>query len=154
MFPAVADSDVGLLPRVREEAGPHRRIFHAHGADGFGPPFFDDFCAQLRARLFIPAPTLPHISGDIAHDPLRPHRLRVFVRCASAPAGRVGSVKDAVDPNCTPTKVATGAAMTATVGVGNRCDVGQTARDTAGINGKVDAVKGRNDTNPVKKLKT
>jgi len=62
-------------------------------------------------------------------------------------------VKDAVDPNCTPTKISTGADMTATVGVGNRCDVGETARDTAGLNGKVDDVKGRNGYNPLKKLK-
>ncbi len=67
---------------------------------------------------------------------------------ASAHAGGIGSVKDAVDPNCTPTKAAKGAAMKATVGVGNRCDVGETARDSVGVDGK-----GRNDAKPVKKLK-
>ncbi|PKM09705.1 MAG: hypothetical protein CVV17_00055 [Gammaproteobacteria bacterium HGW-Gammaproteobacteria-7] len=72
---------------------------------------------------------------------------------ASAHAGGIGSVKDAVDPNCTPTKAAKGAAMKATVGVGNRCDVGETVRDTVGVDGKVDDVKGRNDAKPVKKLK-
>jgi hypothetical protein len=60
--------------------------------------------------------------------------------------GAVGKAKDAVDPDCTATKAAKGAAMKATVGVGNRCDVGETARDVTGIDGK-----GKKDDGPIKK---
>ena len=51
------------------------------------------------------------------------------------------AAKDAVDPNCTPSKAAKGAAMKATVGVGNRCGVAETARDATGVDGKVNDVK-------------
>ena len=56
----------------------------------------------------------------------------------AAPAfddGPVAKAKDAVDPDCTPGKAAKGAAMKATVGVGNRCGVAETVRDTAGVDG-------------------
>ena len=49
--------------------------------------------------------------------------------------GPAGKVKAAVDPDCTPAKAAKGAAMKATVGVGNRCDAAETARDAAGVDG-------------------
>ena len=52
-------------------------------------------------------------------------------------AGPVKSAKEAVDPDCTPAKAAKRAASKATVGVAvNRCDAGETARDTAGVDGK------------------
>jgi hypothetical protein len=38
-----------------------------------------------------------------------------------------------IDPDCTPGKAAKGAAQRATVGVGNRCKAGETAKDTLGI---------------------
>jgi hypothetical protein len=42
--------------------------------------------------------------------------------------------KDAVDPDCTVGEAVKGTATKAIVGVrGNRCDVGETARDTLGI---------------------
>lgn len=47
-----------------------------------------------------------------------------------------GKAKDAVDPNCTTQKAVKGAAMKATVGVGNRCGVAETARDVTGVDGK------------------
>jgi hypothetical protein len=50
--------------------------------------------------------------------------------------GPIAKAKNAVDPDCTPTKAAKGAAMKATVGIGNRCGVAETARDTAGVDGK------------------
>jgi hypothetical protein len=66
-----------------------------------------------------------------------------FIRAAvlaaaasSAAAGPLGKAKDAVDPDCTPAKAAKGAAQRAVVGVGNRCDVGETARDVTGVDGK------------------
>ena len=49
--------------------------------------------------------------------------------------------KDVADPNCTVSKAAKGAAMKSTVGVGNRCGVGETARDVTGTDGKVKDVK-------------
>lgn len=51
------------------------------------------------------------------------------------------AAKDAVDPNCTPSKAAKGAAMKATVGVGNRCSMAETARDAAGVDGKAKDAK-------------
>lgn len=49
--------------------------------------------------------------------------------------------KDAVDPNCTVEKAAKGAAMKATVGVGNRCGAAETARDVTGVDGKGKDIK-------------
>jgi hypothetical protein len=48
--------------------------------------------------------------------------------------GIVDKAKDAVDPDCTVGKAVKGAATKAVVGIrGNRCDAGETARDTLGI---------------------
>lgn len=44
--------------------------------------------------------------------------------------------QDAIDPDCTAQKAAKGAAMKATVGVGNRCGAAETAKDVAGVDGK------------------
>ena len=54
---------------------------------------------------------------------------------APARADGIGSrAKDAIDPDCSVAKAARGAATKAVVGVrSNRCDVGETARDTLGI---------------------
>lgn len=60
---------------------------------------------------------------------------------AAAETNVTGAVKDAVDPNCTAQKAAKGAAMKATVGVGNRCGVAETARDVSGVDGKAKDVK-------------
>jgi hypothetical protein len=58
-------------------------------------------------------------------------------------AGPVGMVKDAVDPDCNVAKAARGAATKAVVGVrGNRCDAGETMRDTLGID---DRDRGKKD---------
>ena len=54
----------------------------------------------------------------------------------AADAGPLDKAKNAVDPDCTPAKAAKGAAMRATVGVGNRCDVAETARDVTGLDGR------------------
>jgi Na+/H+-translocating membrane pyrophosphatase len=52
----------------------------------------------------------------------------------AASAGPLEKAKDAVDPDCTIGKAAKGAATKAVVGVrGNRCGVGETARDTLGV---------------------
>jgi hypothetical protein len=48
-------------------------------------------------------------------------------------AGPVEKAKGAVDPDCDVGKAARGAATKAVVGVGNRCGVGETTRDTLGI---------------------
>ena len=66
-----------------------------------------------------------------------------------AMAGPLEKAKDAVDPDCTVTKAARGAATKAVVGVrGNRCDVGETTRDTLGVDDR-DRDK---DDGPLKKL--
>jgi hypothetical protein len=67
--------------------------------------------------------------------------LALGLLAGGASAGPLDRAKNAVDPDCTPGKAAKGAAMRATVGVGNRCDVGETARDVTGIDDRVD---GRN----------
>lgn len=59
----------------------------------------------------------------------------------NADAGPVSAAKDAVDPDCTVGKAAKGAAERATVGVGNRCKPGETARDAVGLDGKKDRDK-------------
>lgn len=64
---------------------------------------------------------------------------------AAAHAGPVEKTKNAIDPDCTVAKAAKGAAERATVGVGNRCKAGETARDTLGIDGK-----GKKKDGPVK----
>lgn len=51
------------------------------------------------------------------------------------------AVKEAIDPDCDAGKAVKGAAMKATVGVGNRCGVAETAKDTAGVDGKAKDVK-------------
>ena len=66
-------------------------------------------------------------------------------------AGPIEKTKEAVDPNCDVGKAAKGAAMKATVGVGNRCGVGETTRDTLGIDDK--GGKKKDDGGPVKKLR-
>lgn len=52
-----------------------------------------------------------------------------------------GKAADAVDPDCTVEKAVKGAAMKATVGVGNRCDTAETARDVTGVDGVAKDVK-------------
>jgi hypothetical protein len=68
-------------------------------------------------------------------------------------AGGVGSrAKDALDPDCTVTKAARGAATKAVVGVrSNRCDAGETMRDTLGIDDRDHGKK--DDDGPLKKLR-
>ncbi len=66
----------------------------------------------------------------------------VFVASGAAAENKLtGKAKDAVDPECTTQKAVKGAAMKATVGVGNRCGVAETARDVAGVDGKGKEVK-------------
>lgn len=67
--------------------------------------------------------------------------LCLLAGAAAADTKVTGAVKDAVDPNCTAQKAAKGAAMKATVGVGNRCGVAETARDVSGVDGKAKDVK-------------
>ena len=62
-----------------------------------------------------------------------------------ATAGPLDKAKNAVDPDCTPGKAAKGAAMKATVGIGNRCGVAETARDVSGVDDRVDGRKGGKD---------
>ena len=58
----------------------------------------------------------------------------MLVLSTPASAGPLEKAKDAVDPDCTIGKAAKGAARKATIGVrGNRCDLGETTRDTLGI---------------------
>ncbi len=49
--------------------------------------------------------------------------------------GPVGKAKSAVDPDCSVGKAAKGAVERSTVGVGNRCKPGETARDVVGVDG-------------------
>jgi hypothetical protein len=74
----------------------------------------------------------------------------LLLLAAPALAGPLEKAKDAVDPDCTVAKAARGAATKAVVGVrGNRCDVGETTRDTLGIDDR-DRNK---DDGPLKKRK-
>ena len=64
------------------------------------------------------------------------------IAASTALEGGVKSkAKDAADPNCTVRKATKGAAMKATVGVGNRCGAAETARDVTGTDGKAKDVK-------------
>lgn len=76
-----------------------------------------------------------------------------LILAGASHAGGVGSrAKDALDPDCTATKAARGAATKAVVGVrGNRCDAGETMRDTLGIDDRDRAKK--DDDGPLKKLR-
>lgn len=67
-----------------------------------------------------------------------------------ASAGPLDNAKNTVDPDCTPGRAAKGAAMRATVGIGNRCDVGETARDVTGIDDRVDG-RNKNGDGPLAK---
>lgn len=62
------------------------------------------------------------------------------------------AVTDAVDPDCTPEKAVKGAAVEATVGLKNRCDAAETARDVTGTDGKLDDLKDRETPKPAEKL--
>ena len=79
--------------------------------------------------------------------------LVALILAGASHAGGVGSrAKDALDPDCTVTKAARGAATKAVVGVrGNRCDAGETMRDTLGIDDPDRAKK--DDDGPLKKLR-
>ena len=70
----------------------------------------------------------------------------ILIVCLSAAAASAenkvtSKAKDAVDPDCTVSKAAKGAAMKATVGVGNRCGAAETARDVTGVDGKAKDAK-------------
>lgn len=70
----------------------------------------------------------------------------ILIACLSAVAASAenkvtSKAKDAVDPDCTVSKAAKGAAMKATVGVGNRCGAAETARDVTGVDGKAKEAK-------------
>ncbi len=70
----------------------------------------------------------------------------ILIICLSAAATNAenkvtSKAKDAVDPDCTVSKAAKGAAMKATVGVGNRCGAAETARDVTGVDGKAKDAK-------------
>jgi hypothetical protein len=82
---------------------------------------------------------------------LDPASLRVAAAPAAFADGMVAKAKGAVDPDCTIAKAAKGAATKATVGVGNRCGIAETARDTAGVDGKGKG-KAKPANGPVKKL--
>lgn len=56
----------------------------------------------------------------------------MLAAASGAYAGPGEKARDAIDPDCTPAKAAKGAAQRAAVGVGNRCDVKETARDVTG----------------------
>jgi hypothetical protein len=63
-------------------------------------------------------------------------------------AGPLDKAKEAVDPDCNVAKAARGAATKAVVDVrGNRCDVGETTRDTLGID---DRDRKKDDGGPFK----
>jgi hypothetical protein len=85
------------------------------------------------------------------HRHLRGGLLAVILALAwPALAEPLEKAKNAVDPDCTVTKAARGAATKAVVGVrGNRCDAGETMRDTLGIDDRDRGKK--DDEGPLKK---
>lgn len=76
----------------------------------------------------------------------------VALAAAQSTAGPLDKAKDAIDPDCTAGKAAKGAAMRATVGVGNRCTVAETARDVTGIDDRVDG-RDKDQDGPLAKRK-
>lgn len=72
----------------------------------------------------------------------------LFAQTAAAD-GPLKKAKDVVDPDCTVAKAAKGAAQRATVGVGNRCTVAETARDVTGLDDRErrerEGLRSRND---------
>jgi hypothetical protein len=84
---------------------------------------------------------------------LAPALLVALTLAGASHADGVGSrARDALDPDCTVTKAARGVATKAVVGVrGNRCDAGETMRDTLGIDDRDRAKK--DDDGPLKKLR-
>ncbi len=78
--------------------------------------------------------------------------IAIAVMCFSG-AAYAGSnpVSGAIDPDCTVEKAAEGAAMKATVGVGNRCDPAEAARGATGVDGKADDAKDAIAPKPGKK---
>jgi hypothetical protein len=80
--------------------------------------------------------------------------IAIAVMCFSGAAyAGSNSVSGSIDPDCTVEKAAKGAAMKTTVGVGNRCDAAETARDTTGVDGKADDAKNATTSKPGKKKK-
>jgi hypothetical protein len=78
--------------------------------------------------------------------------LLLAVAAPALAAGPLEKAKNAVDPDCNVAKAAKGAATKAVVGVrGNRCDAGETMRDTLGIDDRDRAKK--DDAGPLKKLR-
>jgi hypothetical protein len=62
-------------------------------------------------------------------------------------------ISDAIDPECTVEKAAKGAVTKATIGVGNRCDAAETARDVTGVDAKADDARDAVTPKPRKKIK-
>ncbi len=58
------------------------------------------------------------------------------VPCVALANGVGGKAKQVLDPDCTVKKAARGAVARSTIGVGNRCDAAETARDVTGLDGK------------------
>lgn len=76
-----------------------------------------------------------------------------LICCAGLAQAGSNVVTDAIDPDCTVEKAAKGAAMKAIVGVGNRCDAAETARDVSGVDGKADDAINNLTPKPGKKIK-
>jgi hypothetical protein len=78
----------------------------------------------------------------------------VWALAGTANADGIGSkAKNAIDPDCNAAKAARGAATKAVVGVrSNRCDLGETTRDTLGIDDR-DNNRKKDGDGPLKKLR-
>jgi hypothetical protein len=78
---------------------------------------------------------------------IRPLAVAVLLALAAtaADAGPLDKARNAVDADCTPGKAAKGAAMRATVGIGNRCNVAEAARDVTDVDDRVDGRKKKGD---------
>ncbi len=74
----------------------------------------------------------------------------VAIFAAPAHAGPVDKARNTIDPDCSVGKAVKGAAQRATIGVGNRCKPGKTARDTAGMDGN-DRNKNADREGPIKR---
>lgn len=74
----------------------------------------------------------------------------MLAMAAAARAGPVDKARNAVDSECSVGKAVKGAAQRATSGVGNRCKLGEDARDTVGLDGN-DGNKHGESGGPLKK---
>ncbi|EOD54111.1 hypothetical protein [Aeromonas molluscorum] len=72
--------------------------------------------------------------------------MKKLLLCLSLSLITLGAQAGVINPDCTPEKAVKGAAMKATVGVGGRCSVAETAKDSVGLDDKKGKVSDAKDS--------